>query len=67
MIKALTLHFYVKITFASILLILIAKNIVKTIDGVNKGLRTITPAIVTIYFLFSITTILSIVLTILDT
>lgn len=67
MIKALTLHFYVKITFASILLILITKNIVKTIDGVKKGLRTITPAIVTIYFLFSITTILSIVLTILDT
>jgi hypothetical protein len=48
------------------ILALVVHRVVLTIDGVNKGLRTITPATVTIYSLFVVTALIAITLAVLN-
>lgn len=59
-------HFYVKMVLLIAILALVVHRVVLTIDGVNKGLRTITPATVTIYSLFVVTALIAITLAVLN-
>lgn len=65
-VSAIQINFFVKIGFASLLLLLLIINCVKITQGVMKGMRTITPAIVIIYFLFFAASILGIILAVVD-
>lgn len=64
MLSALKINFYAKIAFASLLLLLLIINIVKTVQGVRQGIRTITPAIATIYLLFFVASVLVIMVSV---
>ena len=66
LLSAVQINFYVKIGFASLLLLLLIINSVKITQGVIKGMRTVTPAIVTIYFFFYAASILAIILAVVD-
>jgi hypothetical protein len=65
MVNYVTVNFYAKLFFATSLLILVIRNIVKTLDGAKKGKRIFTPAILTIYALFILGSLIAIGLTIL--
>jgi uncharacterized integral membrane protein len=66
MVNYVTVNFYAKLFLAVLLLVLVIRNVIKTIDGANKGKRIFTPAILTIYFLFILGSLLAIGLTILE-
>lgn len=66
MVNYITVNFYVKLFFAIFLLGVVIRNVVKTVDGTKKGKRIITPAIITIYSMFILSSLLAIALILLE-
>lgn len=66
MVNATDVNFYAKLIFAVILLIIVIRNVYKTIDGNKKGKRIITPAMVVIYFLFAAGSVMAVVMVVIE-